>query len=179
MPNTSREQEGAPMADERKEPWMSFLTLTTGTFAVCATLSTLKGGGYVTRAVMSQSQASDQWRIFRPRTSRDTSMSSRGSSSRWTCGRSRGWARPSGRITKSGSDVSREGRSVRSGKGGDQEEGGGTRSSQGPFSTALRRVRHGGRMRRPVLFLQWFLPFHVTAPAKSPDVLVSRSRAAF
>jgi hypothetical protein len=49
------------MAEEKKELWLSYLALTTVVFAVCATLSTLKGGGYSTRAVMSQSQASDQW----------------------------------------------------------------------------------------------------------------------
>jgi hypothetical protein len=52
------------MAEEKKEPWLSYLALTTVIFAVCATLSTLKGGGFSTRAVMSQSQASDQWAYF-------------------------------------------------------------------------------------------------------------------
>jgi hypothetical protein len=52
------------MAEEKKEPWLNYLALTTVIFAVCATLSTLKGGGFSTRAVMSQSQASDQWAYF-------------------------------------------------------------------------------------------------------------------
>jgi hypothetical protein len=52
------------MADDKKEPWLNYLALTTVIFAVCATLSTLKGGGFSTRAVMSQSQASDQWSYF-------------------------------------------------------------------------------------------------------------------
>jgi len=52
------------MADEKKEPWLNYLALTTVIFAVCATLSTLKGGGYSTRSVMSQAQASDQWAFF-------------------------------------------------------------------------------------------------------------------
>ncbi len=52
------------MAEEKKEPWLSYLALTTVVFAVCATLSTLKGGGFSTRAVMSQSQASDQWSYY-------------------------------------------------------------------------------------------------------------------
>jgi len=52
------------MAEEKKEPWLSYLALTTVIFAVCATLSTLKGGGFSTRAVMSQSQASDQWAYY-------------------------------------------------------------------------------------------------------------------
>lgn len=52
------------MADDKKEPWLNYLALTTVIFAVCATLSTLKGGGYSTRSVMSQAQASDQWAYF-------------------------------------------------------------------------------------------------------------------
>ncbi|MEI7842603.1 MAG: DUF4337 domain-containing protein [Gallionellaceae bacterium] len=52
------------MAEEKKEAWLNYLALTTVIFAVCATLSTFKGGGYSTRAVMSQSQASDEWAFF-------------------------------------------------------------------------------------------------------------------
>jgi hypothetical protein len=52
------------MAEEKKEPWLNYLALTTIIFAVCATLSTLKGGGYGSRAIMSQSQASDQWSYY-------------------------------------------------------------------------------------------------------------------
>jgi hypothetical protein len=52
------------MAEEKKEPWLNYLALTTVIFAVCATLSTLKGGGFSTRSVMSQAQASDQWSYF-------------------------------------------------------------------------------------------------------------------
>lgn len=52
------------MAEEKKEPWLNYLALTTVVFAVCATLSTLKGGGYSTRSVMFQAQASDQWSYF-------------------------------------------------------------------------------------------------------------------
>jgi hypothetical protein len=52
------------MADEKKEPWLNYLALTTVLFAVCATLSTLKGGGFGSRAIMSQSQASDQWSYY-------------------------------------------------------------------------------------------------------------------
>lgn len=54
------------MADEKdkKEPWLNYLALSTVILAVCATLSTFKGGGYSTRSVMSQSQASDQWAFF-------------------------------------------------------------------------------------------------------------------
>lgn len=52
------------MAEEKKETWLNYLALTTVIFAVCATLSTFKGGGFSTRSVMSQSQASDQWAYF-------------------------------------------------------------------------------------------------------------------
>jgi len=52
------------MAEEKKEPWLNYLALTTIVFAVCATLSTLKGGGYATRSVMAQAQASDQWAYY-------------------------------------------------------------------------------------------------------------------
>ena len=52
------------MAEEKKESWLNYLALTTVVFAVCATLSTFKGGGFSTRSVMSQSQASDQWAYY-------------------------------------------------------------------------------------------------------------------
>jgi lysyl-tRNA synthetase class I len=52
------------MAEDKKEPWLNYLALTTVIFAVCATLSTFKGGGFSTRSVMSQSQASDQWAYY-------------------------------------------------------------------------------------------------------------------
>jgi hypothetical protein len=52
------------MSDEKKEPWLNYLALSTVILAVCATLSTFKGGGYSTRSVMSQTQASDQWAYF-------------------------------------------------------------------------------------------------------------------
>jgi hypothetical protein len=52
------------MAEDKKEPWLNYLALTTVIFAVCATLSTLKGGGFSTRSVISQAQASDQWAYY-------------------------------------------------------------------------------------------------------------------
>jgi hypothetical protein len=52
------------MAEEKKETWLNYLALTTVILAVCATLSTFKGGGFSTRSVMSQTQASDQWSYF-------------------------------------------------------------------------------------------------------------------
>ena len=52
------------VAEEKKESWLNYLALTTVIFAVCATLSTFKGGSFSTRSVMSQSQASDQWAYY-------------------------------------------------------------------------------------------------------------------
>ncbi len=52
------------MANDRKERWMNWLALSTVIFAVCATLSTFKGGGYSTRSLLAQSQASDRWAHF-------------------------------------------------------------------------------------------------------------------
>lgn len=52
------------MAEEKKEPWLNYLALSTVILAVCATLATFKGSGYSTRAMLSQSQASDQWAFY-------------------------------------------------------------------------------------------------------------------
>ncbi|MFH1033386.1 MAG: DUF4337 domain-containing protein [Pseudomonadota bacterium] len=52
------------MAEEKKEKWINFVALTTVALAVCATLSTFKGGQFSTRSVMSQSQASNQWSYY-------------------------------------------------------------------------------------------------------------------
>lgn len=49
------------MAEEKKEKWLNFLAVATVIFAVCATLSTFKGGSYSTKSLLSQSQASDKW----------------------------------------------------------------------------------------------------------------------
>jgi len=52
------------MAEEKKEPWLNYLALATVILAVCATLSTFKGGSYSTRSVLSQSQAANQWAYY-------------------------------------------------------------------------------------------------------------------
>ena len=52
------------MAEEKKEPWLNYLALSTVIFAVCATLSTFKGGSYSTRSVLSQAQATNQWAYY-------------------------------------------------------------------------------------------------------------------
>ncbi len=52
------------MAEEKKEKWLNYLSLTTVLFAVFATLSTFKGGGYSTKSLLSQSKASDAWAYY-------------------------------------------------------------------------------------------------------------------
>lgn len=52
------------MTDEKKDPWLNYLALSTVILAVCATLSTFKGGSYSTRSVINQAQASDQWAFY-------------------------------------------------------------------------------------------------------------------
>jgi len=52
------------MAEEKKEKWLNYLALSTVILAVCATLSTFRGGGFSTRSVLAQSQASDQWAFY-------------------------------------------------------------------------------------------------------------------
>jgi len=52
------------MAEEKKDPWLNYLALTTVILAVCATLSTFRGAGFSTRSVLSQTQASDQWAYY-------------------------------------------------------------------------------------------------------------------
>jgi len=52
------------MADDKKEPWLNWLALTTVILAVCATMATFKGGGHSTKSVMSQTKASDQWAYY-------------------------------------------------------------------------------------------------------------------
>ncbi len=52
------------MAEEKKESWLNYLALSTVMLAVCATLSTFKGGSFSTRSVMSQTQAANQWAYY-------------------------------------------------------------------------------------------------------------------
>jgi DNA repair exonuclease SbcCD ATPase subunit len=52
------------MAEEKKEKWLNYLALSTVILAVCATLSTFKGGGFSTLSLMNQSKASDQWAFY-------------------------------------------------------------------------------------------------------------------
>jgi hypothetical protein len=59
------------MVEEKKEPWLNYLALTTVILAVCATLSTFKGGGYSTRSVLTQSHATNQWAYYQAKAGRE------------------------------------------------------------------------------------------------------------
>jgi hypothetical protein len=52
------------MAEEKKEKWLNWLALTTLIFSGAATISSFKGGGYSSKAMMSQNLASDQWAFY-------------------------------------------------------------------------------------------------------------------
>lgn len=52
------------MAEEKKESWINQMALVTVILAVCATLSTFKGGSYSTQSVINQTLASDQWAFY-------------------------------------------------------------------------------------------------------------------
>jgi hypothetical protein len=52
------------MAEEKKDLWLNYLALSSVILAVCATLSTFRGGSFSTRTMLSQTQASDQWAFY-------------------------------------------------------------------------------------------------------------------
>lgn len=52
------------MAEEKKEGWLTYMAITTVLIAVAATLSTFKGGGYSTKSLLNQTEASDQWAFY-------------------------------------------------------------------------------------------------------------------
>lgn len=58
------------MEEEKKEPWLSHMALVTVILAVCATLSTFKGGSYSTLSVISQTMASDQWAFYQAKSTK-------------------------------------------------------------------------------------------------------------
>lgn len=60
------------MGEEKKELWVNLVALTTVVFAVCATLSSFKGGGYSTKSVISQEQATDEWNYFQAKSIRES-----------------------------------------------------------------------------------------------------------
>jgi hypothetical protein len=52
------------MSEDKKEPWLNYLALTTVLLALCATLAAYKGGGYSTSSMLNQVQSSDQWSFY-------------------------------------------------------------------------------------------------------------------
>ncbi|MBA5689993.1 DUF4337 domain-containing protein [Rugamonas apoptosis] len=58
------------MAEDVKEPWLNRMALSTVVLAVCATLSTFKGGGYSTQSVINQALASDQWAFYQAKSTK-------------------------------------------------------------------------------------------------------------
>jgi hypothetical protein len=52
------------MPEEKKEKWLNYLALSTVILAVCTALSTFKAGGFSSRSILSQSQASNQWSYY-------------------------------------------------------------------------------------------------------------------
>lgn len=58
------------MTEEKKEPWFNHMALVTVILAVCATLSTFKGGGFSTQSVINQTLASDQWAFFQAKSTK-------------------------------------------------------------------------------------------------------------
>jgi predicted naringenin-chalcone synthase len=63
MANAQKKTEATP-SGEKKETWLNWLAITTILFSAAATLAAFRGGGLSTRAVLSQSQASDNWAYF-------------------------------------------------------------------------------------------------------------------
>lgn len=61
-----------PATSEKKEAWINYLAFTTVIFAALATLSTFKGGGFSSRSVVFQAQASDQWAYFQAKSIRES-----------------------------------------------------------------------------------------------------------
>lgn len=58
------------MAEDKKEPWLNYLALSTVILAVCATFSTFKGGGYSTQRILNQSIASNRWEHYQAKSTK-------------------------------------------------------------------------------------------------------------
>lgn len=52
------------MAEEKKEQWTQWVALTTTILAVCAAISSLKGGGYSTKVQLSTTMEVNKWAYF-------------------------------------------------------------------------------------------------------------------
>lgn len=58
------------MTEQQKDPWVNRMALVTVVLAVCATLSTFKGGGYSTQSIINQALASDAWAFYQARSTK-------------------------------------------------------------------------------------------------------------
>jgi hypothetical protein len=58
------------MSEEVKPQWMNWMSMVTVVIAVCATLSTFKGGSYSTQSVINQTLASDQWTFYQAKSTK-------------------------------------------------------------------------------------------------------------
>jgi hypothetical protein len=58
------------MSEEVKPQWMNWMSMATVVIAVCATLSTFKGGSYSTQSVINQTLASDQWSFYQAKSTK-------------------------------------------------------------------------------------------------------------
>lgn len=52
------------MAEEKKESWTQWVALTTTILAVCAAISSLKGGGYSTRVQLATTVEANTWAYY-------------------------------------------------------------------------------------------------------------------
>ncbi len=57
---------------EKKEAWLNWLALTTILFSTCATISTFRGGGHSTKAVLAQNEATDNWGHYQAKSIKQT-----------------------------------------------------------------------------------------------------------
>ncbi len=73
---TQEKNNAAETIEEPKKTWKdripTFIAITTLILAVCATLSSFKAGGYSSKMILSQSQASDQWAYYQAKSIKET-----------------------------------------------------------------------------------------------------------
>lgn len=60
------------MAEEKKERWTQWVALTTTILAVCAAISSLKGGGYSTKVQLSTIHENDKWGQYQAKSVKQT-----------------------------------------------------------------------------------------------------------
>jgi hypothetical protein len=55
---------GGAVTEERKDSWTQWVALTTTILAVCAAISSLKGGGYSTRVQLATTVEANTWAYY-------------------------------------------------------------------------------------------------------------------